>query len=67
MKTRPFEPFEVVMPNGDAIPVEHPKSMAFSPGYNALCVYSMRGGVRHIDVKLITDVRQTPNRKRRLR
>ncbi len=64
-EARPFESFELVLPNGDAIPVEHPGFMAFSPGYDTLHVYSLHGGARHIDVKLIVEVRQTQQRGKR--
>ena len=67
-EARPFEAFDIVLPNREAIPIEHPEFMAFSPGYNTLHVSLMRGGARHIDVKLIVEARQTPQRgKRRFR
>ena len=61
---QPFEPFEIVLPNGSTVPVEHPKFMAFSPGYKTIHVYPMAGDARHIDVKMIVEVRQVLQNRR---
>ena len=53
VSTAPFEPFEIVLPNGTTIPVDHPDFIAFSRDYRTLHVYPLRGGAWHIDIKLI--------------
>ena len=50
----PFEPFKLVMPNGSGVEVDHPEFMAFSRDHRTLHFYPRRGGVWHIDIKLIT-------------
>lgn len=52
----PFEPFEIVLPNGSAITVDHPEFMAFSRDYRTLHFYPLKGGTWHIDVKMITQI-----------
>ncbi|HWM24204.1 MAG TPA: hypothetical protein VNP98_05225 [Chthoniobacterales bacterium] len=56
----PFEPFEIVPPNGTLIPVDHPDFIAFSRDYRMLHFYPLRGGTWHIDIKLIPRVDVPP-------
>ena len=50
----PFRPFEIVLPNGSTVAIDHPEFMAFSRDYRMVVVYPMEGsGAKHIDIKLI--------------
>lgn len=53
----PFQPFEVVLPNGSNVRIDHPEFMAFSRDYRTLHFYPVEGGAWHIDLKLITPAR----------
>jgi hypothetical protein len=56
----PFQPFEIVLPNGTAIAVDHPDFIAFSRDYRTLHFYPLRGGAWHIDIKLIPRINVLP-------
>ena len=52
----PFQPFDVVLPNGSVVTVDHPEFMAFSRDFRTMHFYPRNGGACHIDVNLITRV-----------
>ena len=53
----PFQPFEVFLPNGSRVEIDHPEFIAFSRAYRTLHFYPLEGGAWHIDMKLITQAR----------
>ena len=53
----PFQSFDLFLPNGSKVQIDHPEFIAFSRDYRTLHFYPLEGGARHIDVKLITEVR----------
>lgn len=59
---RPFEPFDIVLPDGGSVPVRHPEYIAYSGGRTAL-VFLDEKNYERIDVGLITrlSVRPTPD------
>jgi hypothetical protein len=56
----PFQPFDIVLPNGSKVKIDHPEFMAFSRDYRTLHFYPLEGGAWHIDIKLVTEIR-TPS------
>ncbi len=58
----PFQPFEVILPNGSAVLVDHPEFMSFSRDFRTVYISKLNGGAHHIDVKLITALNFPPSR-----
>lgn len=56
----PFEPFELVLPNGSTVPVPHPEFMMFSQDHRTIYVAQSDGGAKRIDVKLIVAANDLP-------
>jgi hypothetical protein len=52
-RAAPFEPFEIVLVNGTAIPVVHPEFISFSPDGRTLHVWDPAGGGKRVDAKHI--------------
>ncbi len=68
-RATPFEPFELVLPNGSTIEVVHPEFMMFSPDYRTVHVVDLKSGAaKRIDVKMIAalnEVQPSARRKNR--
>ena len=56
----PFKPFEIVLPNGRHVPVEHPEVMALSPTGRTIVVFESDGHLT-IDVPLIVATKAFEN------
>ena len=50
---RPFEPFDILLPDGGTIPVRHPEYVAYSGGRIVL-VFTDTDNYESIDIALIT-------------
>jgi hypothetical protein len=57
----PFQPFEIVLPNGSTVRVDHPEFMSFSPDYRTVHVYELNGSGKRIDVKMIVALNELKN------
>ena len=57
----PFQPFEIVLPNGSTVRVDHPEFMSFSPDYRTVHVYEFNGSGKRIDVKMIVALNELKN------
>ena len=57
----PFEPFEIVLPNGHAVRVDHSEFMSFSPDYRTVHVDEPNGSGKRIDVKMIVALNELKN------
>jgi hypothetical protein len=57
----PFNPFEIVLPNGSTVRVDHPEFMSFSPDYRTVHVYEVNGSGKRIDVKMIVALNELKN------
>src|SRR2546421_6655197 len=57
----PFLPFEMVLPSGTTIRVNHPEFMSFSPDYRTMHVYELNGSGKRIDVKMIVALNELKN------
>lgn len=61
-EAEPFQPFEIILPNGSAVLVDHPEFMAFSRDFRTVYVSKRDGGTQFIDTKLITSLNLLPPR-----
>ena len=61
----PFEPFELVLPNGTAILVDHPEFMSFSRDFRTVYVSKLNGGAHRIDVKLIVGINEAVRQQKK--
>jgi len=50
----PFEPFEVVLPNGSTLKIDHPEFVSFSRDRRTLHFWEPSGRQKWVDIKLIT-------------
>jgi hypothetical protein len=57
----PFQPFEIVLPNGSIVRVHHPEFISFSPDYRTVHVYELDGSGKRIDVKMIVALNELKN------
>ena len=57
----PFQPFEIVLPNGTTVRVDHPEFMSFSRDYRTVHVYETDGSGKRIDVKMIVALNEPKN------
>jgi hypothetical protein len=62
----PFKPFEIVLTNGQHVPVEHPEFMALSPTGRTIVVFEPDGHLT-IDVPLIIATKAFENGSGRAR
>lgn len=60
----PFEPFELVLPNGTQVLVDHPEFMSFSRDFRTVYVSKPDGGTQRIDVKSIVALNEMANGSR---
>ena len=60
-----FQPFEISLPNGSTLRIDHPEFMAFSRAFRTLHFYPNEGGACHVDIKLITKRNVLPPRSRK--
>jgi hypothetical protein len=63
LKTAPFRPFNVELPNGKKVPVKHPDYAFLSPAGRTLIVEKDNEGMEMIDVFLITNLSFTGLKK----
>ena len=56
-----FQPFEIVLPNGTTVRVDHPEFMSFSRDYRTVHVQDRDGRTKRIDIKLIGALNEMAN------
>ena len=60
IKKRPFEPFEIVMANGDRVPVRHPDFILYPRPSRTVIVHPDNGDdddIRILDLTMISELR----------
>ena len=58
----PFQPFEIILPNGAKVQVGHPEFMMFSADYRTVYAADERTGeTKRIDVKMIVALNELKN------
>jgi hypothetical protein len=58
----PFQPFEIILPNGAKVYVGHPEFMMFSADYRTVYAADERTGeTKRIDVKMIVALHELKN------
>jgi hypothetical protein len=58
----PFQPFEIILPNGAKVHVGHPEFMMFSTDYRTVYAADERTGeTKRIDVKMIVALNELKN------
>jgi hypothetical protein len=58
----PFQPFEIILPNGAKVHVWHPEFMMFSADYRTVYAADERTGeTKRIDVKMIVALNELKN------
>jgi hypothetical protein len=60
----PFEPFELVLPNGAQVLVDHPEFISFARDFRTVYVSKPNGGTQRIDVKSIVALNEMANGSR---
>jgi hypothetical protein len=62
----PFQPFVIRLGDGQALPVQHPEFLAYSPNARTAIVYSEDGSFQLIDLLLVTglEVRNGKSQRR---
>jgi hypothetical protein len=62
----PFQPFELVLTNGERVYVGHPEFMMFSADYRTVYAADERdGSTKRIDIKMIIALHEARNGHRR--
>jgi hypothetical protein len=60
-QARPFQPFEINLADGRAVPVEHPEVLAISPPGRTIGVGLDDGTIEIIDLLLVTSLKPRAN------
>ena len=63
----PFQPFNIHLADGQAIPVEHREFMASAPSGRTVIVYQPDDSFNVIDLLLVTDLEVRPDGRARRR
>ena len=53
-QARPFQPFVIRIGDGQALPVDHPEFLSYSPNSRTMTVYSKDGSFEIVDLLLVT-------------
>ena len=64
-KAKPFRPFIIRLGDGQALPVNHPEFLAYSPNSRIATVYAHDGSFELVDRLLITGLEVGRNGQRR--
>ena len=60
-QARPFQPFEINLADGRALPVEHPEVLAISPPGRTIGVGLDDGTIEIVDLLLVTSLKPRGN------
>ena len=58
---RPFKPFTIHLADGRKVSVQHPDFMLVPPKSRVFVVYELRGGLRILNVEMVTEIRVKAN------
>ncbi len=66
-RATPFQPFEINLADGRALPVNHPELLAINPPGRTIAVSRDDGTIEIIDLLLVTSLKPRPNDRRQRR
>ena len=61
LRTQPFQPFDIHMADGRALPVTHPELVIITPGGRTVGVSVHEDSIEIIDLLLVTSLRPQTN------
>jgi hypothetical protein len=61
LRAAPFQPFDVYLANGKAIPVRHPELVLVTPGGRTIVIASEDDAVEIVDLLLVTSLKARTN------
>ena len=64
-QARAFQPFIIRVGDGQALPVDHPEFLAYSPNSRTMTVYARDGSFQIVDLLLITGLEVRNGRQQR--